>query len=77
MNIYSWIVKRVSSRVLHFVVTFIVTFFSPALAVGLAIGRESNHIGELNDKVVREDTIGDLIADGVGIGLAILTMIFV
>lgn len=73
-NISTW---KHFDKVKHFVVCFIVTltvsFYNDCLAVGLAtglgLGKEVGDYYNPNSKF----SIGDLVADGLGIGFALLT----
>jgi len=64
------LISLLPSRVWHILFCYLATFVSIWLAVGLALGRESMHLTSID-----KDTINDLIADGVGIVLALLTML--
>ena len=66
-------IDKVQHFVVCFIVTFSVSFYNEWLAVGLAtglgIGKEVGDYFNPNSKF----SIGDLVADGLGIGFALLT----
>lgn len=73
-KLYLQLTTDIPDWVLHFSVNYIVAIMSPILAIGLSVGRESVRIPQLDEKHIRKDTLKDLLADGVGILLGILTV---
>lgn len=67
-DVYQKVTRRVPLGVLHVAFVFISALFSIPFAVGLSLGRESMSFSSTE---MVKDSIGDLVADAVGIALAV------
>lgn len=64
--------KEDSFTIFTFSLVLLLTLIDNGLAIGAALGRESLRLGQLDVKVIRDDTFKDLLVDTLGFSLGLV-----